>query len=262
MSLRSGRIFAALLIFGVLAGLLVNRWVSSAPEDPVVQLAREGAAIYATLPMARIESEREVLTILREHAEVHEDAPWDEMQRDAFLNANAAFLWRYFGQGSPDTYLAWRRQHYMPRHRDEVFNAPPGEMTIEEVFDEHWSARREFANGVNRAVKHAAVSRGIVIVADKVSHGHPHLPPSTGDLGSEYWHGGISITGRSWWKPRSEISSDGFLSARLSIVLGFADGSRRPVLIQWNYDEQANQWLLHSLHTQNSVDEGILNVDY
>ena len=263
MSAPIWRVIAGVVIFGVLAGLLVTRWVAGEPEDPVVRMAREGADAYSQLAMTPIASVQQVQATLDANAEVSDGALWNQAERDAFLRANAEFLWLYFGEVQPDGYLRWReRGGYVLRERDEVFSPPEQVQPVKQVLADFWSARQTQFGGTNQAVELAADRRGVLVVLGEVTAAQPFLPESEGTMGAEYWHGGVGVAGRSWWKPQQPMDAEPFLAGRLSIVLGFADGSRKPMLIQWHLDEHTGQWLVHSLHVHNSVGEGLVNMDF
>jgi len=188
-----------------------------------------------------------------------------------------------FVQGSVTEYKRWRRSTgYHLRDLDELldpwsidvayqyyFDAPfPADPDVESLFDTFWSVGLELGDGTNRPVSIASERKGLCAVTGVLTAGNPEMRSLLGgELGAELWHGTISTTMRCWWMPpvntHSLIARDGRVRyADVGMVLKYADGSRKPLVLTMLRDPKTSTWFLEHVVVYNYPTAALSALEY
>lgn len=268
---------AGVVVLSLFVVMLVQ-FCSGPPQRWDVMLAERGAAAFAELPMTPLDSLDAVAERITTHVDTTQAADLNGGDRAAIIQQAATFLTLYFGESEPDRYMAWRRSTGLRLLSREVCDAEilphdtfheltggslDPDASVEDMYRAFW--RGERAGKARRAVGIAGDRAGIVLVTGEVHRGGMPAPPAiAGDLGEEIWHGGRGVGSFAWSRPsptfRERIEAGDVITvARLAVVCEFADGSRRPIMMNWFRDSAGGAWVLYGIAYMNFVSGEVWN---
>ncbi len=277
------RIAVGVLTIGTVLALLGYRWWSGPPETEVEAMARQGAQAFSSLPVTPFTSEQAIADALRHNADIQFQAGQPELsphQAQLLFESAARFLWLYYGETSIEPYLTWRQAtgfRLIPQQEMiELFGAnegyqfyygrdiPPG-LSDEQLYEAIWTANRTCCNNKNHAVAVAADKRAVVVRSLWNPTGELQaIDAIEGAFSADIWQGARIICCRTWWQPQQPLTlhTRGVLEAVLAIVLEFKDGSRRPMLLQWHWNNAASNWRLIAVSVMNTADRDVLGPEF
>jgi hypothetical protein len=272
MLVRRNAIYIAGAI-ALLIGVLVA-WQHRVQRQSVIsytrQTAEDGARAFATISMSPLRSFSDPADLgvkLAERMDVRPIGTPEGITDSATLSLHQAvadFLFHRFLQDSPARYREWREQHgYRAKSVEEMIaradleytyrlftggDLPP-DITHEQAFDRLWAPSLEYGSGFNRPVAVAADRRGLSTVLGWWTSSNQERVSVEGELSRHLWRGGTAANMRNWWKPRFDaqelIKRDGrVLFAEVGLVVEYADGTRRPMVMNYARDPQHSEWVL------------------
>lgn len=259
---------AGLALLGVFLWRLAL-WPAPAP-DYTEQQIRAGQREYRTIAMRPL-GDRGAIREALDRMVWQNDPPPGCGSKQALLDEVADFLYFRFAQPSVEAYKAWRRstgcrfkdlaESLRPWYVDEAYEAYfgepfPDDPDVERLFDRFWSAGLEWGGGVNRPVALAEEPKGLACVFGTITPGDPRRAMLAGEMSADLWHGGIASTMRGWWRPaqstRDLLKRHGRAHyAVVGVILEYADGSRRPLILTWPWDPHAQRWVLEDVNVKN-----------
>jgi len=183
----------------------------------------------------------------------------------------ATFLYKRFVRSDLDEYISWRESKGC-KLRDEqdiraneraftdystIIGRPiPSTPTVKSIFAAYWTATLAWGGGLNRpaAIARTAAGSSITIGDSKDSY-YPRLFLE-GELGNRLWYGPDSAAMRSWFSPRTQpkdvVKRYGKVGiAEVGIVMQWADGSRRPLILGFFRDPVTVKWVLWQVNQNN-----------
>ena len=258
---------------------------------------REAQKVYSTsqraykkielLPLADADQHtiRQVLssTPFEPHLPPEKKLPLGNKALDLVLNHAADFIYYRFVNTSPTDYMQWRKsQGYHMRSLDELldpwtidwsydfyFHKPfPDNPDLEAMFQEFWDIGLNYKNGKNKPTGIANDPAGLGAVAGIMTTGTPyHGEQYSGDLGSDLWYGSISSTMRCWWVPPEDTKT---ILAKHNVayyidvncILSYADGTRRPLELQYVWNPDFKDWFLENVVISNFPSENLSGMEY
>lgn len=233
---------------------------------------RDGVAQFARIPHApvsTVESPEAMHSIIAAADVTREGSVTADVS--PVLRRTSEFLYYRFAQPSPDQYRAWRsRLGDQPRTLDEMiridglkdtYEALTGhplspDANVEACFRELWACSLRYGGGFNQPVGVAAESAGISVVMGRWTASDRARRSVRGRLSADVWRGATAANMRSWWHPRvtanDVIRRDGIADfAEVGVVVTYADGSRRPLVLGFVHDPRAGDWVLLNVTTYN-----------
>jgi hypothetical protein len=268
----------------VLVVLAAGAWLllRSAPPEPegfTERAAKIAKPYYETVPQIPVPtSVDEALSVL----ELGTIRVADLLGRErsyAALGAAAEFLVKRFGRSDQVAYRKWRESLGFRWHGREFLEkwwdiskqyakySPSSPVAPSEVFDLLYREKTNANAGFNRVVGMAGDASGISVVFGTMTPGNPGREYLGGRLPSEMWHGGISSTHCSWFAPPRPYKERLALGehvqyAEIGVILSHADGSRRPLVMTFVWDNTASRWDLQVLNTSNEPSRKLVSIDY
>ena len=265
----------------VVGGLWRSRHLRRAAAGYMTTQVRQGEAVYPTIHTRPIGSKEQIRDALG-HTEFMNEPANRCGSRDALLDRVSAFLYYRFVQDSPEVYAQWRRSsgHHL-KSLDEMihpwfidqayeayFNEPfPEDPDVEALFRKFWPIGLGWGEGVNRPVALADESKGLTIRFGTLAPGNPNRDMLDGQLGTDLWHGGIAATMRRWWRQPHDTQDllDRFGRAdyaEVGIIMGYADGSRRPLILTYLWDPIEHRWSLEHVNVNNFDSPDLSAMEY
>jgi len=190
---------------------------------------------------------------------------------DTLIQEAAEFIRLRFVAKDAAAYQEWRLSRgcrFLPIERLEqqeqvltmypaVFGRPaPSSPSTESVFAEYWAKTQTMYGGANSLNAIASERPGLVLrVGYSKDREHPQLSfdPEPGD---RLWYGPISSSMRRWFdlpsSPETIVKRDGkVLLGMVGLISQWADGSRRPLILAFLFDQARSQWVLWLLSETN-----------
>lgn len=234
-----------------------------AQSDTSVRAAQmnDRQATLAEIAMVPIGHSSMVTTGIVERADASEATILSETQMRSLAGQAGEFLWRYYGQEDPAVYIEWRdasgmtivsREQireggiHMLAYTYATGSEPPMSWSPYDCYKAVWHEKRNRPE--NRVIAIANDSRGIVIAAGRSDvPGETYYSEFNGELG----HAGSVCCGIRWWDtvpPYFDRIQAGEtpLNAIIAIIVECEDGTRRPLHLDFMYDESRRRWQLIS----------------
>lgn len=284
---------AIAVIIAALLGWVAWRRTDPAPAEAVsrefdrnaAELFDRGQREYTTIAMR---SMRELTDVAGARAALDSvvflSEPAPPASKSALLDDVAAFLRLRFAAPSFDEYCAWRRASGKElisvgelvstwcvddRCPDELGTPYEVSASSEELFRQFWDAAPKWKNGGAWPTKIAAEGKGFVIACGPFSSDAPTNRPSVGgEMPREVWIGNIGGTSQPWWQTpggKNGRLPDRFRStqcAEVGMVMEYADGSRRPMVLTFLWDPVLNVWTLQWINLYNYPLEKVGPIEY
>lgn len=254
----------------------------TAPEDVLQSTAQAALPAYQSVVICPIPMyEGDVLKILEKSPVVGLQFAGRERAYEALRSASH-FIAVRFGQDDPEAYLAWRssdgfawrpfddlNQSWNIDKQYELFTRLPwsDKTPLEDVFKLLWHEKHRAHDGFNKALTMADDPKGISVRFGEMTPGNP----IRGLLGSATspidWHGSIASTHCSWFVPRDPYRDrlargETVLYAEVGVLMGYTDGSRRPLIMTLIWDPVSSRWDLQVLNTNNEPSKKLMAIDY
>jgi hypothetical protein len=272
MLVRRNAIYIAGAIALAVGGLVA--WQHHVQRQSVVSYARQtaedGAMAFARVAMSPLTSFSDPADLsvnLAQRMDTRSTGPPEDVANAdtrSLHRAVADFLYYRFLQDSPARYREWREQHgYRARTIDEMIAREdldytytlftgrklPPDITPQQAFDKLWGPSLEYGSGFNRPVSVAVDRRGLTTVLGWWTSSNQERVSVEGELSRHLWRGGTAANMRSWWKPRLDaqelITRDTrVMFAEVGLLVEYADGTRRPMVMSYARDPQLSEWLL------------------
>jgi hypothetical protein len=241
-----------------------------------------GAEQFKPLPIVQFTDQESIEQALVEADLQVNDAPISERQLQALRTATARFLWLYYGESTCDKYIEWKRENGCEliltatmlgqnggrEGYEFYFRRPvPEDLSGEQLYREIWKANRTCCGGKNHARGMASSRSGVIIRTAHLTSVQPRLlEPIQGELPPEVWQGGRVLCCRTWWTQPFTIENQPpnarILAAYFAAVLEFDDGSHRPVLLHWLWDDRLTRWHLSAVNVMNTDDREVIGLEY
>lgn len=280
MMQRSRRTVVAVCAAGALGIGGLAWWNATRPtpeNDPVgysVATAQRAIRLLPTIPIGDSQGISDGLSSVPIGA--MNQLPVDEssVMIDDLREYAVALIQARFCEPGPDAYIDVQRRRGRRFLTADEFPTDPGasldaiasywlgehaapNTTPETLFRAVWSVSLDVARGSNRATGAATSGGGMAVAFGRLEHPDmPHTERLSGDLGAETWYGSISHTCGRWMAPPNSkatlIERYGPLpSASVGIVLEFAAGPRRPVVLLFFWDPDIRSWQLDAVTVNN-----------
>lgn len=268
------------------AGWLVfslNKVAPSIPAPTVVTMAASrGKSIYESIPINEIPPDEDSIRALLRTAPAMGAESVGEERYKALLDETAEFLYERFVKEDPRAYYEWRlSKGYLPQARsflEEWWSVSaqytkhggegnPSQITDEKIFEHLWISKRRSGEGFNLLTSLASGAEGWCLAFGDMTPGNPTRRLLECSLSSDTWHGAISSTHCAWFeapRPYKQRLRDGepVQYASVGVIGGYADGSRRPLVMTFVWDDLASRWDLQILNTNNEPSLKLLSIDY
>lgn len=268
---------SALLAGAALVALALGAWtawrVTNIPDADdrareASRLLEEGRDAYRRVEMLPVESFAGAADVRRalDAMTIRGDLALNAAERDAMLAHLAGFVYYRFVQPDPEAYIRWRREEgYTLRDADamamlgmeaihrQAFDRPPENgATVDQVFRALLAAERPRDTAAWRATRLPAAALGMACVAGTITLDRMQRAPVSGEMPADLWQGRVGGAVPNWFRRGRSIdellrSEPGVEYADAGLVVEFADGSRRPLVVTLIRDPGDGRWRIEYL---------------
>ncbi len=228
---------------------------------------REARAVYAPVKMVALDPtlSREEVCARLDAMEFAGDPPPADGALDALRAEAADFIYFRFAQASPEAYRRWRdgggaRRRPVERLSaqaeagaayEALFGEPvPRDVTFDAFLDRMWPTGLAIGDGANRPTAMAIEATGLAAaIGTMATDDIRDRPRIDATLSNQWWRGINGGTMRGWWDPPLTFTEllrrDGrVVCAEVGVLLEFASGARRPLVLTYFWDPRARRWYL------------------
>jgi len=263
------------LLVGLISGVVtVVRVADRKPPNPsevhMHELARDGRAVYKSIRMTSEIADEEEVRVVIEGAPVTGRDMLSAVEWNDLLDTVSTFFALRFGQSDLRAYWDWRngrgdiftdRQWLIDVWTIDLlykqFSGKPFDDSVKldaQLFEYLCQQLQQMHGGFNRLRTIASEPRGLAITIGIYTGAEPRLV--SGGLTGEQWYGAISSTDCNWWNGGRNQKilldeSGSVLFAEVGVIVGFEDGSRRPMMLGLLWDAQEKRWFIEHLDTHN-----------
>jgi len=272
---------SAAAIVASLATILIQQEFFASRESSSVARTKRAAADFARLEMTPLDDFGRARAALAQ-AQWHDpDGLVPIPDREQLIDHVAQFLHMYYA-GTTEEFARWQRtlghdlysREHMMAHwsLEEAYQyydhrELPQDLGQDQMYAEVKAMMIAHAHGMNQAVSMAADSDGMMVVAKSLTPVDRTWPMISQPRATEDWTGGRSMVSMRWWRPPSELAAElernrEVTGAVVGIVLGFADGSRRPLNFHCFRDAARARWQIEHIVILNRLEMGVTPLTY